>query len=274
MKNRNKLIAAILLVAILTLNHYLDTTNDDNSTGIPETLPSKKKTATFNYLPSSTTQQIVKHNYYALSYNEKHEQAEWVAYTLDKDDIVNTNFKRPFFIKDPKVKTTSADWKNFKKSGYDKGHLCPAGDRRFSKAAFNETFYTSNVTPQKHNFNAGIWNKLEQKVRYWAKKYDHLYVVTGGVLTDAKYTTIGKENVSVPNSFFKVILDYTQPEIKAIAFLIPHKETDKPLHDFVISIDKLEEITNIDFFPELPDSIENKLEAATDYKNWAFGKGL
>lgn len=271
MKNRNKLIAAILLVAILTLNHYLDTANNSPSIAIPETHSPKKETTTiFNYLPSSTTQQIIKHNYYTLSYNEKHEQAEWVVYTLDKDNIVYTNFKRPFFIKDPKVKTTSADWKNFKKSGYDKGHLCPAGDRRFSKAAFNETFYTSNVTPQKHNFNAGIWNKLEQKVRYWAKKYDHLYIVTGGVLTDSHYTTIGKEKVSVPNSFFKVILDYTQPEIKAIAFLIPHKESDKPLQNFVVSIDKLEKITGIDFFPELPDAIENKLEASTSYKNWAF----
>ena len=147
--------------------------------------------------------------------------------------------------------------------------LCPAGDRRFSKNAHDETFYTSNITPQNHNFNAGIWNKLEQKTRYWAKKYKHLYVVTGGVLTD-DLKTIGREKVSVPNQFYKVLLDYTQPEIKAIAFLVPHKESNRPLYEFVVSIDQLERITGIDFFPNLPDAIEDKLEASNSCKNWSF----
>lgn len=84
------------------------------------------------YLPSSTTQIIVAHKYYMLSYNEKHEQAEWVAYQLNKADLSRTNFDRPYFIDDPKVESGSASWKNYKNSGYDKGHLCPAGDRKFS----------------------------------------------------------------------------------------------------------------------------------------------
>ncbi len=223
----------------------------------------------FDYLPTSTTGAIVKHNGYQLSYNEKHEQAEWVAYTLDKNDIIYTKHKRPFFISDPKVKTKSADWRNYKNSGYDKGHLCPAGDKRYSKKAHDETFYTSNISPQKHDFNAGIWNKLEQKTRYWAKKYNHLYVVTGGIL-ESNLKTIGRDKVSVPKYFYKILLDYTQPEIKAIAFLVPHKESNKPLYDFVVSIDEIEQKTGINFFPELPDTIENKLESSTNYKNWSF----
>ncbi|WGH77117.1 DNA/RNA non-specific endonuclease [Tenacibaculum tangerinum] len=228
-----------------------------------------KKTTNFEYLPSSTTGVIVKHNGYQLSYSEQHEQAEWVAYTLDKSDIVYTNYERPFFIADPKVSTKSADWRNYKRSGYDKGHLCPAGDRRASKKAHDETFYTSNITPQNHEFNAGIWNKLEQKTRYWAKKYHHLYVVTGGVL-EPNLKTIGNEKVSVPNYFYKVLLDYTQPEVKAIAFLMPHKDSNQPLYNFVVSIDELEEKTGIDFFPALPDELEDTLEASTNYKNWSF----
>lgn len=274
MTNSKKIkIAASIIIGLIAL--YKQYTNS-SSTSTPTTTQSTttaeeviKKNDAFNYLPTSTTRQIVRHNGYNLSYNEQHEQAEWVAYTLSKSDIQYIDRKRPYFIEDPKVKTKSASWRNYKKSGYDKGHLCPAGDKRYSKAAHDETFYTSNISPQNHPFNAGIWNRLEQKTRYWAKKYNHLYVVTGGVL-EPNLKTIGSEKVSVPNYFYKVLLDYTQPEIKAIAFLMPHKESKKPLYEFVVSIDELEQKTGIDFFPELPDNIEKQLEASKSYKNWSF----
>lgn len=259
-------VKVIITIIVLVVGYWLQQKENTNTTSSPEEVT---KALDFNYLPTSTTGVIVKHDGYQLSYNEQHEQAEWVAYSLHKNDIVYTNFDRPFFIEDPKVITKSANWRNYKNSGYDKGHLCPAGDKRYSKKAHDETFFTSNISPQNHEFNSGIWNKLEQKTRYWAKKYNHLYVVTGGVL-ESNLKTIGKEKVSVPNYFYKVLLDYTQPEIKAIAFLLPHKDSNKPLYEFVISIDELEQKTGIDFFPELPDNIENKLEANTNYKNWSF----
>ncbi len=270
--NKKRIIAALILGAVLVYKHYIDTKDNssDKENHIPKGTQEDSNIKSFDFLPTSTTKQIIKHRYYTLSYSEKHEQAEWVAYSLDKKDIVYTNFKRPFFIVDPKVKTKSADWRNYKRSGYDRGHLCPAGDRKFSKEAFNETFFTSNISPQKHDFNAGIWNKLEQKVRYWAKKYTHLYVITGSILTDSNYKTIGKEKVTVPKAFYKVLLDYTQPEIKAIAFLLPHKESNKPLYEFVVTIDELEKITNINFFKDLPDALEEQLESSKDYKKWSF----
>ncbi|CAM1351128.1 DNA/RNA non-specific endonuclease [Tenacibaculum crassostreae] len=259
-------IKVIITIIVLVVGYWLQQKENTNTTSSPE---EATKVLDFNYLPTSTTGVIVKHNGYQLSYKEQHEQAEWVAYSLHKNDIAYTNHKRPFFIEDPKVTTKSADWRNYKNSGYDKGHLCPAGDKRYSKKAHDETFFTSNISPQNHEFNSGIWNKLEQKTRYWAKKYNHLYVVTGGVL-ESNLKTIGKEKVSVPNYFYKVLLDYTEPEIKAIAFLLPHKDSKKPLYEFVISIDELEQKTGVDFFPELPNDIENKLEATTNYKNWSF----
>lgn len=221
------------------------------------------------YLPSSTTSQIIKHKFYTLSYSEKHEQAEWVAYELKKSHIVYTNFRRPYFSDDPIVQTSSANWKNYIRSGYDRGHLCPAADRRFSIEAFNETFYTSNVSPQRNDFNAGLWNRLEQKVRYWAKKYDGLYVVTGGVLSD-NLKSIGKEKVSVPNYFYKVLLDNNNGNYKAIGFLVPHQDSNIPLYKFVVPIDVIEKLTGINFFEKLPDTIESRMEANTDYKRWAF----
>lgn len=242
--------------------------NEVNSSGIEEK-NQVSQNEYFDYLPSSTTNQIVKHEYYTLSYNEKFEQAEWVCYELKKSYVVNGNFERPYFIEDPKVKTGSADWRNYKKSGYDKGHLCPAGDMEFNRNAYNDTFFTSNISPQNHDFNAGVWNRLEEKTRYWATKYDGIYVVTGGVF-QSSLRTIGKEKVLVPNYFYKILLDDSNGKYKMIAFLVPNEKSDKPLYDFVVSVDSIEKMTGINFFPKLDDAVEDSLEKSSDYKSWSF----
>lgn len=228
-----------------------------------------KRDTNMYFMPLSTTGQIIHHEYYSLSYSEADEQAEWVAYELTKDQVRNADFKRPYFEVDPKVKTKSAHWRNYKNSGYDRGHLCPAGDREFSKEAYVETFLTSNISPQRHDFNAGVWNRLEQQVRYWAKKYDGVFVVTGGILKD-KMGTIGSEKVTVPESFYKIVYDQSGGDVRMIAFLMNHKESTKSLDQFVVSVDQLESITGIDFFPELEDDLENKLEASSDDSGWKF----
>lgn len=224
--------------------------NDNNAVSLVGSQTTADSLYTIAYLPTSTTKQIVKHQYYTLSYNEKFEQAEWVAYELKKENLKNRDYKRPYFIEDPKVKTGSADWRNYKNSGYDKGHLCPAADMEFDENAYHDTFYTSNISPQKHDFNSGIWNRLEQKTRYWAEKYNDIYVVTGGILSDSD-KKIGTEKVSVPKYFYKIILAKSGKEHKAIAFLVPNEDSDKSLYDFVVPIETLEKMTGIDFFPNL-----------------------
>lgn len=204
-----------------------------------------------------------------MSYSEPYEQAEWVAYELKKSHLSNINHKRPYFQIDDAVKTGAAHWRNYKNSGFDRGHLCPAGDRRYSQSAHDETFLTSNITPQEHEFNSGIWNTLEQKVRYWASKYDGVFVVTGGVL-NGNMKTIGDEDVSVPNQFYKVLIDNNSGKTKMIAFLMPHENSNKPLFKFVVSVDTIEALTGIDFFPELDNALEDKLEASNSYKDWSF----
>lgn len=285
--NYRKLSLTLTLLLVLVLVFYCSKTKEDNqqhvfyvrndvvkeinvdkNSSMGSIYSSPKENSAFDFLPSSTTKQIVVHDNYTLSYVEKHEQAEWVAYELKKS-YANNNFKRPFFIVDPKVKTQSADWRNYKKSGYDKGHLCAAADMKFSKKAFDDTFYTSNISPQLHDFNDGVWNRLEQKTRYWAAKYDGIYVITGGVLKK-RLKTIGKEQVAVPNYFYKVLLDKSNDEYKIIAFLVPHQESEKPLYEFVVSVDEVEKRTGIDFFPKLDDKVENQLEKTSNYKNWSF----
>lgn len=260
-------ILTILAVSIIYIvNSYLD---EKEREPLIKEAKELKETTNSNFLPTSTTGAIVHHKYYSLSYSEDNEQAEWVAYELKKNHISRNDFKRPYFEVDNGVPTVSADWRNYKNSGYDRGHFCPAGDRKFSKEAFTETFLTSNISPQDHDFNAGIWNRLEQKVRYWATKYDGVYVVTGGILNDTEIT-IGDEHVTVPKYFYKLVLDYNNGKPKLVAFLFPHRESNKPLYDFVTTTDKIEELTGIDFFPHLEDDIEDKLEASNNYKGWSF----
>lgn len=221
--------------------------------------------ATFE--PISTTGVLVRHVYFDLSYSEAHEQAEWLAYELSKAQLSKNEFERPYFVQDRKVKSESADWRNYKNSGWDRGHLCPAGDRRFNYEAYHETFLTSNISPQNREFNSGIWNRLEQKVRFWAKKYDGVYVITGGVL-ESGLETIGDERVSIPREFYKIVVDASGKSTKAIAFLIPNRPSKSSFYDFVVSIDEIESKTGIDFFHAFPDSEEEKLEATIDVKAW------
>ncbi len=254
------------MIAIYVFEHYL---NSEEKSAIVEEGKQPKTETNEYFLPTSTTGQIVHHQNYSLSYSEPYEQAEWVAYELKSSHLSSTNHKRPYFEIDNAVKSGAAHWRNYKQSGYDRGHLCPAGDRRFSKAAHDETFLTSNISPQEHQFNAGVWNRLEQKVRYWAKKYDGVFVVTGGILKDG-LKTIGEERVAVPNQFYKIVLDNTNGKPKMLAFLLNHNDSDMPLYKFVVSVDEVEKLTGIDFFPELNDAIENKIEASSSYKNWRF----
>jgi endonuclease G len=211
---------------------------------------------------------IIRHKHFFLSYSEEHEQAEWAAYYLTGSKQQHS-LSRPYFSQDPLVDTDSAHWKNYKDSGFDKGHLVPAADMKFSEEAYHETFYTSNVAPQNKAFNAGVWNRLEQKIRYWADKYTALFIVTGSILHD-NLVTIGEEEVSVPDYFFKIVVRVQNDGLVMIPFLVPNKESDLPLYSFATTIDEIERITQIDFNQKLSEKIEEKIEKELSYKEWSF----
>lgn len=272
MKIKQYFIVVIFLQLVFSCK---DTTvNNNNNTGIENSINSGNDkdvivdNGSFDFLPTSTTNAIYHHKTYSFSYDEPFEQSEWVAYYLDPNDVsMRRDYDRPYFEIDEDVKSGAAHWRNYKNSGYTKGHLCPAADRIASKDDYNETFLTSNISPQNYEFNAGVWNRLEQKVRYWATKNDGLYVVTGGVLTEG-LETIGFEDVAVPKYFYKVLL--SKDKRKMIGFLVPHNDSKKPLYNFVVSVDSIEELTGIDFFPKLDDTTESQLESQSDYKGWSF----
>ena len=161
------------------------------------------------------------------------------------------------FREDPLIITGSASLADYKGSGFDRGHLAPAADFKFDAGAMSESFYMSNMSPQRPSFNRGIWKRLEEQVREWASENDSLFIITGGVLTENLHV-IGENESTVPNLYYKII--FYPDELKATAFVLPNEKVLDPLESFVVTIDSVESITGIDFFPDLPDDLESRIE--------------
>jgi endonuclease G len=236
--------------------------NPDSEAKIPATSQVPE-----DILPASTTGDVVRHIYFTLSYDEDHEQAEWVAYELTRERL-NTNWaERPnTFRPDPDVRTESATPRDYSGSGYDKGHLCAAADMAFNDTAIDETFLMSNMSPQVPAFNGGVWRELEECTRDWARKFQHVYVATGPVLTQTPLGSIGFSKVTVPGAYYKVL--YAPEQHKAIAFVMPNALSTKPVMDFAVSIDEVEKLTGLDFFPSLLRGLDEEIEGSLDKDAW------
>lgn len=220
--------------------------------------------------------------YYSLCYRETYEQAEWSAECIKSSMLQKNASRSNDFRPDDKISTGSATLADYKSSGYDRGHLVPAADMSFDADAMSETFYMSNMSPQAPQFNRGIWVNLETQVRVWAQKFGKIYVVSGPVLNKSaqEFPSIGKNQVSVSEFYYKVILapvykneeDKITPEdsesVMAIGFIIPNQKCEKEFWDYAVSIDEVENITNIDFFPQLEDSLENQVESVFQLEDW------
>lgn len=241
-----------------------------------ENLPEYANTEKYYYTSSfdfswpsySQSDAIVEHQYYTVAYDEKNEQARWIAYSLTAENLSNAQFKRKDnFKSDPDVITGSATLEDYKKSGYDRGHLAPAADFTWTEDGLDESFYMSNMSPQVPGFNRGIWKVLEEQVRTWAKANHKLYIVTGPIV-GKRPKKIGKNKVSVPEYYYKAILDIQEPELKAIGFILKNEKSSEDIMSFALSIDELEQQTGLDFFPLIPDDLEEKLESELNKSLW------
>lgn len=241
-----------------------------NPGSAPQTSP-RESTVPENILPASTTGEVVRHTYYVLSYDENHEQAEWVTYELTRDHLNENWAERPnTFRPDPEVRTESATPRDYSGSGYDKGHLCPAADMAFNETAIDETFFMSNMSPQVRAFNGGIWRELEECTRDWARKFNHLYVATGPVLSQSPLGQIGFSKVSVPPAYYKVL--YAPDQQRAIAFIMPNEMSAKPVMEYACNIDQVEKLTGLDFFPNLLKGLNEELEGSLDKDAWPIDR--
>lgn len=209
--------------------------------------------------------QVVEREGYALGYSEAHEQAFWVQYRFTRDENQTRGaIRKDNFRPDPKVKTGSAALADYRGSGYDRGHLAPAADMKWSVEAMNDSFYLSNISPQDHAMNAGVWNDVEKFVRYTVNVEDSIIVVTGPVFKGGE-KKIGANGVTVPSAFYKIIYDETEPR-KMIAFIVPNRDSYEPLTSFVVSVDEVEAQTGLDFFKKVKGA--DSLEAKSDISAW------
>ena len=216
-----------------------------------------------------STDQIVKHTAMVLGYDEEHEQARWVSHIITPDILLGNLSRTNDFRVDLAVRTHTAIKADYWDSGYDRGHLAPSADFRWSKTAISESYLYSNMSPQHPDLNRKIWAELENKLREVVyREKEQLWVVTGGILRPG-LDHIGIHNeVSIPKYFYKVAMDKQGDEYKGIGFIIPNKLADYPLMSYAVTIDSVERLTGIDFFPSLSAEEESQIEAATDISKW------
>ena len=216
---------------------------------------------------------IFKRTAYTLSFNTETNLPNWVAWKLNKERLVERVSRKGYrFNPDPDIDVNEAVvTQDYANSGYDRGHMCPAGDNRYNWKAMQESFYMTNMCPQDHKLNSGDWNDLEEMCRFWAEKEDGLYVVCGPIVTNKSPKTIGrKQKVVVPDAFFKVILSTSGKQPRALGFIFENKNTRQHLGKYAMSVDEVEAMTGIDFFPALPNDVEAMVEKQINLRSWGL----
>lgn len=221
-------------------------------------------------IPISMTpqqEQIIRHTGYTVSYNKELKLPNWVSYELTREETKGKEKRNNRFIADPLVKGIIATNADYARSGYDKGHMAPAADMKWSPQAMKESFYFSNMCPQHPQLNRRGWKNLEEKIRDWAIADSAIIIICGPIITKQP-KTIGKNKVAVPQQYFKVILSPFVRPMRAIGFLFNNRQALESLSTYAVTVDSIERLTNMDFFASLPDEIENKIEAEENYFQW------
>ncbi len=272
-------------------------TNGENATGLYDaqnagraeaqtagsTMRQTAKTVVMYEMPAplkDRPEQILKRKGYTVSYNSETKNPNWVAWHLTKSHTYGSFQRREeVFSEDESVKAPRATNNDYFNSRYDRGHMCPAGDNKWDKEAMTQSFLFTNICPQNHGLNKYEWNDLEIQCRDWAREYGAVDIVCGplysskggrykvGSSHDPQQKTIGRNKVWVPDAFFKVVL-CRQGRPKAIGFVYRNEGVKQLKTEAVRTVDEVEALTGIDFFPALDDDMENRIEASANLSDW------
>ncbi len=221
--------------------------------------------------PEGTQSQILQYTGHTLSYNSSTRLPNWVAYELTREETQGENPRNGSFEQDPQARGPQGNRDDYRNSGWDRGHMAPAGDMKWSTDAMEDTYYFTNICPQNHELNTGDWNDLEIQCRKWAKKYGSVYIVCGPIITENAHGKLGKNRIAIPDKFFKVLLTRKNGEYRGVGFIFhnpPKRDSrlstkpgpSRPLETYAVTIDEVEAATGLDFFHILPHDIENKVE--------------
>lgn len=206
-------------------------------------------------------ERILKRSGYTASYNSFYKTPNWVAWELTRRETKGKNVRINRFSPDPDLPEPRVTHADYTRSGYDRGHMAPAADMKWSQQAMQESFYMSNVCPQNQKLNRDDWNDLEETCRLWAKKYGAVYIACGPIYDQKQPKRIGEHKVAVPDRFFKVVLINDAKNPVAMGFIFPNAAHHQKLEKYMYSVDAVEKITGLDFFSPLPDSTEKRIEA-------------
>lgn len=245
-------------------------TSSDN--GVSSYTASELRGLEIPYLlePDKDKNTIIEHMGYTLSYNSDLRIPNWVAYEFQDSELYGDFERREEFTPDPLFKGRQAYDSDYRGSGWDRGHLAPSGDMKWSSQVQKECFYLTNVCPQNHNLNSGVWNDLEKQVRYETRYYGTVWVVAGPVVGDNLYGTVGENKVTIPDGFFKALLtkDKKTGDFISIGFYFPNESGTRPLSYYAMSVNDLEEIIGMDLFYNLDYSVQEDVEARFDPWEW------
>ncbi|MCQ2287065.1 MAG: DNA/RNA non-specific endonuclease [Bacteroidales bacterium] len=218
----------------------------------------------------SSSEDLISHLGYALSYNHQTLTPNWVAYELTAEEVNGQLPRNNNFMEDPDLKGRQAALEDYRGSGWDRGHLAPAADMKWSQPAMDESFYLSNMCPQNQTFNGGSWEKTERMGRRIATKYGKVHIVSGPVYTSNQFGTIGANKVAIPDAFFKAFLIEVNGTYSAIGFLMQNTPEPQNLKASSMSVDSLESLIGLDLFHNLDDVIETEVEAKVEKKYWGI----
>ena len=266
-KNTHSLIRIALAVIVGAASLYVGKSEPATGTNEPpaevRTEGTEQKTERLEIprMKSGKQGQVLRRTGYTLAFDKKTQTPQWVAWELTREETKGNAERTNYFEADPDAQGAHVEYHDYSGSGYDRGHMAPAGDMKWSKRAMEESFYMSNMCPQDHNLNTKDWNDLESKCREWARRYGRVYIVCGPIYNGKRKEYIGKHRVRVPDAFFKAVLINTKKNPMALGFYFENEAGERPLKEYLVSVDKIEQLSGIDFFPALADEIEERIES-------------
>lgn len=218
-------------------------------------------------VPESYESELIQYTGFNLSFNAENHVPNYVAWVLTADKAAGNLPRESRFAADPRVDGCPG-LDDYRRSGFDRGHMAPAADMKWSSQAMADCHFLTNICPQDHSLNSGRWSTLETKCRNWATRDSVIVIVAGPILTDVRPRQIGRTRVTVPERFFKVVLAPNANPPRAIGFIMPNSYVSENLDELVYPVDYIEEITGFDFFHNLPDEIEQQVESNANYRDW------
>lgn len=218
--------------------------------------------------PAGVKGEIIDYKAMTVSFDPDRHIPNWVAWKLTADRATGSEPRYNTFAADPDVKG-SATPDDYRHTGYDRGHMAPAGDMKWDREAMEQSFLMTNIVPQDHSLNRGVWKKIEEKCRQRAVADSVIIVVCGPIPGDPVETRIGANGVVVPQRLFKVILSPYGDHPQAIGFILPNGPTTGGMQQYAVSVDRVEQETGYDFFAALPDDIEDELESTCNFTRWS-----